>query len=399
MTEEVSDVEYLIDEDLGDNGGTFRARNVDELEAWVKREQEFWAWLDESEIATANHVKNVANHVTTILKQLMAITNQLRQGGDRAAYTKQFSDTLDQRYRRQTLLHSDTEKASFIDRLRQEEGLVEAASALGKCISMPLDLNDYRQFHGAVALVVFLEGATPKTTPAVRRSLKNLADKYRDRYQSDTHSADALLDRLNDLVNEHDTLKERSVESMAQAVRLARNQAQQQREQTTEQLQDLEKRYNEKLALDAPVNYWKRKRLKHRWLAVGFLAVFSTYVWVASSYSLILVDEIGGWDLEFWRSASIGLSALFLVVVGILVALGRVLLRLGLSQLHLGNDADERVTMVNTYLALREGGHAKEDHMHVVLERLFTPATDGLVKDDLGPVTTADALKSVVTRK
>ena len=70
-----------------------------------------------------------------------------------------------------------------------------------------------------------------------------------------------------------------------------------------------------------------------------------------------------------------------------------------MSQLHLSNDADERVTMVNTYLALRQGGHANEQHMQVALERLFAPATDGMVKEDLGPVTSADAIKSVLARR
>jgi hypothetical protein len=88
-----------------------------------------------------------------------------------------------------------------------------------------------------------------------------------------------------------------------------------------------------------------------------------------------------------------------LAAIGIVVALARVLLRLAMSQLHLGNDADERVTMVNTYLALRQGGHADEGHIQIVLERLFAPATDGIVKEDLGPVTVADAVKSALTRK
>ena len=50
--------------------------------------------------------------------------------------------------------------------------------------------------------------------------------------------------------------------------------------------------------------------------------------------------------------------------------------------------------MVTTYLALREGEHATPDHMGIVIERIFAPATDGIVKDDFGPVTFMDALRS-----
>jgi hypothetical protein len=80
------------------------------------------------------------------------------------------------------------------------------------------------------------------------------------------------------------------------------------------------------------------------------------------------------------------------VTIGLVVALVRVPLRLAMSELHLKNDADERVTMVNTYLALRAGEHATTEHMQIVLERLFRPGVDGIVKDDLGPVTASDVV-------
>jgi len=48
--------------------------------------------------------------------------------------------------------------------------------------------------------------------------------------------------------------------------------------------------------------------------------------------------------------------------------------------------------MVMTYLALREGGHASDAQMQTVIERLFLPAQDGIVKDDLVGVTLHDVL-------
>lgn len=53
----------------------------------------------------------------------------------------------------------------------------------------------------------------------------------------------------------------------------------------------------------------------------------------------------------------------------------------------------------NTYLALLQGGHTNEAHMQLVLERLFAPASDGIVKDDLGLVNVAKAIKAAVTRR
>jgi hypothetical protein len=69
-----------------------------------------------------------------------------------------------------------------------------------------------------------------------------------------------------------------------------------------------------------------------------------------------------------------------------------------MGQLHLYHDADERVTMVQTYLALREGGHADESHMGIVLGRLFAPAGDSAGKDEL-IMTMPDAITAVLAKK
>ena len=54
--------------------------------------------------------------------------------------------------------------------------------------------------------------------------------------------------------------------------------------------------------------------------------------------------------------------------------------------------------MVNTYLALADGGHAKEANMVALYNRLFAPAADGIVKDDLGSIGVGDYLQRHITR-
>jgi len=64
----------------------------------------------------------------------------------------------------------------------------------------------------------------------------------------------------------------------------------------------------------------------------------------------------------------------------------RILARMLLSNLHLREDALERVTMVNTYLSLSEGKQGlKDDDRKLILEMLFRPSTTGIVQDDATP--------------
>ena len=66
-----------------------------------------------------------------------------------------------------------------------------------------------------------------------------------------------------------------------------------------------------------------------------------------------------------------------------------------MSQLHLWNDAEERVTMVETYLALREGGAASDREMELALPALFRNSADGIVKDDVTPFTPLDIVRNM----
>jgi hypothetical protein len=64
-----------------------------------------------------------------------------------------------------------------------------------------------------------------------------------------------------------------------------------------------------------------------------------------------------------------------------------------LSHLHLATDAGERVVMVKTYLSLIEGqGIASDGHRQLILQALFRPAADGIVKDEGIPPTVLELL-------
>ena len=245
---------------------------------------------------------------------------------------------------------------------------------------------------------LFLEGVDPTTPKLVSNSLREAFQTYSEQMHESMRQAEELEHRLSGLVGEQTDVRDKGLAAMAMAVRLARQQERQQRTEAENRLSELEKVYNEKLSLDAPVSYWKRKCLKHRRFASGLFAFFGTLLALAVglAYKLASTTRLG--DLDFWQSADLSAIALLTISVGIVVAVIRIPLRLAMSELHLGNDADERVTMVNTYLALRKGEHATTEHMEVVLDRLFKPATDGIVKDDFGPVTAADALGKALQR-
>ncbi|WP_316247455.1 DUF6161 domain-containing protein [Roseobacter fucihabitans] len=62
----------------------------------------------------------------------------------------------------------------------------------------------------------------------------------------------------------------------------------------------------------------------------------------------------------------------------------RLQMKVHLSERHLFLDARERKAFAETYLALLKGGDVTKDHEAVILQSLFRPTQDGIIKDDGG---------------
>ena len=158
---------------------------------------------------------------------------------------------------------------------------------------------------------------------------------------------------------------------------------------------EIEDKYETAMSLDAPTQYWVDKRKKHRQGTIVAAVLFVVYIVAVycAVEPVLAEDKIGVFDTTKWEKSPFGLAAIIAVSVGIIMAGARIFYRQFVSQLHLYNDADERHTMVKAYLALAAKGHAKEEFMEALINRLFTPASDGLVSDDIGPITFLDTVK------
>ncbi len=144
----------------------------------------------------------------------------------------------------------------------------------------------------------------------------------------------------------------------------------------------LQETYRTAMALRAPVSYWEKKQNHHS-------AESKRVGWGVVGAMWVLLALIGG--LVIWASEGVipgaALPTWKAVILGLVGGMGfwavRLIVRIYLSHRHLANDAAERVTMVQTYLALHEDGKVpSDDDRKLVLAALFRSASDGFVKDD-----------------
>lgn len=156
------------------------------------------------------------------------------------------------------------------------------------------------------------------------------------------------------------------------------------------------------ISLQVPASYWASKRNRHRNATVVSGFFFLLYIVVVATYTWCNVTEkylnIFGF-LDHWKDAGIGAVGVMAGILALVLIFARVLYRNYASQLHLWNDAGERVTMIETYLALAEKGHAKEEFLGALMSRLFMPASDGIVRDDLGSIGPLDLASKLTSNR
>ncbi|KIM10766.1 MAG: hypothetical protein KU37_08520 [Sulfuricurvum sp. PC08-66] len=72
----------------------------------------------------------------------------------------------------------------------------------------------------------------------------------------------------------------------------------------------------------------------------------------------------------------------------------RIMVKIALSNLHLSEDARERVVMIQTYLSFVKEGKIDENDKNLILSSLFRPSNIGIIKDE-SSVTVADMITAL----
>ncbi|WP_430397040.1 DUF6161 domain-containing protein [Ferrovibrio sp.] len=150
------------------------------------------------------------------------------------------------------------------------------------------------------------------------------------------------------------------------------------------------------LKYEKAAQFWGEKARRHRmgsFIALaGFIVIGGTYT-IFGLYSFANILSA----LPKNNSGEIGLSTVILVSAIVLPALWtlRLLARFSVENFSLGNDAEERRTMMETFLSLIGNPEAKiqgEERM-LVLRSVFRPASAS--KDEGAPVAALEFVKSL----
>lgn len=281
-------------------------------------------------------------------------------------------------------------------------------AALLLSLHSPARMTERLSRHEATAfseLVAAVAQTSRAASDADRASATSQLERAAQEFEARAQEAGVVLRGLQDDARRHAAAYGESQQDLARERDIALGEiataAATQRELIDAQWKGLRDAVQKEVKLQAPRNYWSGRAVAHLRWASGWLVAFAVFLVGLVVVPVALFETINE-ALEPAQSAlgeakwivpAVALGAPIFVLLWLARFAGR---QLG-EQLLRREDANERVTMLETYLALThtEAGsdvkQALDEQLPIVLQALFR-AGPGLHADDSPPLGAIDAL-------
>lgn len=391
--------------DLGANGGVFAPTNPSELSQWTQTEVQAWSWL--SSVGAGNH-KGAIDVAMQPLREAsnlaqLAVQHETSNPDAMRQYISQAQGHLQTAYITNRFPHSSSSLGIRVDGIRVRDPL-EAIAYL--YTFMPpqnyqfdaRDMSSWRGFLTGLHEQFEVANFPQQTYQATLKNIGSLEATLAKTLGEKTEAYNALHRHYQQVSADIDVEKRAQAEEFAAFLEKNQKSHDDALAAHQEGMTNLETVFREKMSLRAPVEYWEERSKHHkerttvsgRW-AFGAMAVLTLFIGLVAAWVLHNLSPDG--KPEVWRVS-------VLVLVGVLgVWATRLLVRMFLSHIHLATDAAERVVMVKTYLSLLESGKLFSDEdRKLILQALFRPASDGIVKDEGLPHPALEALTKLGSR-
>lgn len=370
--------------ELGQFNPAVQFSDLAEIERWHQSEKKSWQWVQQS-VRNQQPLSQLWQHLSTQWQEIDRAISSTKSA-DVKTYQQQVENTasvISQKYSQNRLLTTNSPRGIFVIEKANSDPIL-GAHALRYFVGLGIQQNDYKALEGAFIALQFDKGIE-SNVEAERKSLNSLKAEWQTELSIIHSEFTNLCHQLEQQASDAESATQERQDNFKAFLAEAE-----------ESKNDIEQTYRENMALQAPVDYWQKKAVRHNGLAKGFgIASAVAGVTVAGAlgtlaYNLLLTIE----KPDYWR----------LAVLGIFTTLGvwlvRILIRLFLSNLHQGSDAEERVTMVQTFLSLMSEGHIEqEEDRQLVLQALFRSTSTGLIKDEAAPPTLIDITNTIAGKK
>ena len=383
---------YKYELDLGNENGVLRFESDDDLRRFADEQLQYFSW---TRGLGAQYTNEVVSHIINTLVNLKGLVENPQYN-----YYDNVMYHLKGAYKDGGMPIKGSASADFLDDLLRNNGEMVAYGALALMVGKPGHaLGSQDAFVGVLLAAMRSAGLGKQSAASARKSFDKLSGSL-------THSLAILDDTYKDAESRF-SRQSKKISHKAEIHRkwLDRKFLKNLRvwdngfNDSIEKLTNTQKTFEEFMKLKAPVDYWREKAKQHRQASHNYRKNLISYGrWLAPVVLLILAGIAALSYVTADPSKPIAIQLVF-AAIGVLITTvafwaARIVVRLYMSEHHLAIDAEERATMVMTYLALMERGAAEDKDRALVLAPLFRPTSDGIVKDDAAPEFSPAAIAS-----
>ena len=418
--------------DLGDNPRKISFRSVKKAKAWAQMEQQAWVEFGPANAKSwgiffhscIQNQRNVTNQTLKDIAQAQEIDQPTVPPNDVANTLNNYAkhNSIHSESALGKLLLSEMKAASSIPEQKQVAAILAAACGT----EIPTNAIQQGRFPQA-DLSIILAGAalyqiwnapTPRWAEAERAAISDALAESSDKLSAHEKEFERATTEIHRLEEEIGAIHDSQQKDYREL-----------KEGYEKKFVELKEFYEAGLRTKAPVKYWKSKSFTHSMAGIAMIAVFLAGSIGAAVYGFQLgiefsgavnrtevvaaFDAAQGETAESQASQPIQAPAtpsplvelafskfVILLVPGFFaVWVLRIVLKVGLSNLALADDARHRVTLVETFLAMMEhSDKLSEADRILMLQALFRPIP-GSTDDDTGPPNWFDMMTQKIRGK
>lgn len=381
--------------DRGPNGGLITFVTREELIEYFRQEMNHFQWLNGTAVTERfSYGHNLAAHQRNFFANWYSAASDIRNRPD--PVIRQQLDQASLQLASYVALSKDSPDARFIEELQERRGPIVAAGAFMSLIPL-LQLPPQGQIRSEVSHGMFLgyqfrehlsnksisaqKAFFTKTTEESRQELAELKQKNAEAEKMNSWLTKKVAKRIRAIGRISRNTSNKWAKANAAIVKDA-----------VDRIDQTNSTYKQFMQLKAPVKYWEKKADGHLTRAVisGIICVIYAgcvmlaFINLATKGVFLFAPLLETKD-GLPSPTALLLGALGFSILTIIFWIGRIFVRIYLSEHHLAIDARFRATMVQTYLALTNEGVATESDRNIILAAIFRPTGDGIVKDDAAP--------------
>jgi hypothetical protein len=366
-------------------GETIEFQSLEELAEWVRKESSAMSWLN-GHVASERRGDPFSHQET--YREILRLVD----AGEGSNAFEKFASAFGPKGQ---LIRSESPQGRYLTGLAKIS--VDVANAavhlMGRADQYKGRLpDDFRRrapdFLAAAVAVQAMSLAEPVISAdldAIREDGRRAVDRLEGREQQFSEESRSELERLG-------TERKRQAEQHGALLAEQRESFESLLESVKSNFEEIRGHYENQLALQSPVGYWRSVKEGARKAALFWGAVFAVLV---VALVILIAGEAPAIRDFLATTERESLAVIFAVAFSTVVIWAlRMVARIFLSNYHRSVDAAERETMVKTFLALRREKHIGNEELALVLAPIFRPGTTGLVKDDAAPEFGLSALLS-----